>query len=100
MTEKQWDRFSLITGTSTVGLLVLLVVIELLLRDGSGDGIPKPIATIALIVISILGFLFVLSAFRKESGEKHVTIKTVLQTIVYILVILAVLFISKKLRGN
>lgn len=97
MTEKQWDRFSLITGASTVGLLVLLVATELLLP---GEDIPKPIVTIAFIVIGILGFLFVLSAFRKESGEKHVTLKTVLQTIGFILVILAVLFISKKFRGN
>lgn len=93
MTEKQWDKFSAITGGTVFGLMVIFVITHALLP---GDGIPRPIGTVVLFIISIIAFLFVLSAFRKDSGEKHISLKTVLRTIAFILAIILIHILRKK----
>jgi|SRR5690625_1970281 len=97
MSEKNWNRFSAITGITGIGLLILLLFIDSILP---GDGVPVMVAIPTFVVISILVFLFILSVVRKGSGEKNLSLKTVLKTIAYISIILAILIIRDKLRGN
>lgn len=97
MSEKSWNKFSAITGVSAFGLLFLLLFVDASLP---GDGVPKTIGIPVFVVIGILGFLFILSAVRKGSGEKNISLKTVLKTIVYISTIIVILLFRDWMRGD
>lgn len=64
------------------------------------DRLPSVVAIPMIVVISILLFLFLVNVIRKGSGEKNLSLKTVLKTIAYISIVILVLIIRDELTGR